>query len=121
MAKAIDIKAMSALLGLSSAMLSGCNDASAEQRNWAVCVDAQGKRIADAQCQQGAGSAGAHGSWAYYGGGQRVPPVGEQAQGASHAPVPVGSYTTAPAEGVARGGFGATGEGHGGGFGGAGE
>jgi hypothetical protein len=120
MAKQIDRSALTFLLGLSSATLAGC-DQSHEDANWKVCVDAQNRRVADASCQT---SGGGHGgtAWAYYGGGRRVPAIGEPALGAAPAPAGGGDAAAAPPAGVARGGFGATGEGHGGGGpGGAGE
>ncbi len=118
MSKPIDIGAMTILLGLSSAMLAGCDSAS-QSRNWKVCVDATGQRVPDAQCQSAATPA-SRGSWAYYSGARSVPAVGQAAAGAASAPAGGADYGAAPAEGVTRGGFGATAEGHGGGEGGGG-
>ena len=85
---------------LSAALLSltGCDQSGSTK----VCVDQDNRRIDDAQCQ-GRGQ-----SWRYYSHGASIPGVGFTAAGGSSAPAAGESY------GVARGGFGEGGEGHGG-------
>jgi hypothetical protein len=114
--KTIDRGALAIMLGLSAAVLSGCDQ---PRGDWRVCQDSQGKRAADGACNTGGGYVGgAH--WLYIRGGS-APAVGESISGGESAPSTGVNYGAAPAEGVARGGFGASGEGHGGGDGGAGE
>lgn len=124
MGKLIDLSRMTVLLGLSSAMLQGCGPSEGATGDWSVCTDQQGRRVADSQCQSGSsysgGSYGGGGHWMYINQGSRAPAIGETVSGASTTPGQGTHYATAPAEGIARGGFGGTGEGHGGGEGGHG-
>ncbi len=119
MSKTIETSALVFVLGLSSSLLSGCDRA--QNRDWQVCVDAQGRRIADSNC----GHSGGYGGWAYINRGGSAPKIGENVRGASASPTGGVSYGAVPEGGVARGGFGGTGEsagGEGGGHGGgAGE
>lgn len=91
------------------------------QRDTAVCVDQQGNRVPDSDCQSSATYAGGyHGGgggnaflWYYLGRHSAIPPYGERATGGSftrtagatyfHAPVST-AFTRSAA--IARGGFG---------------
>lgn len=119
--------------------LSGCSrgndwdDNVVADRDTAVCVDQSGKRIADAGCQTqrsggGMGSAAMLGYWYYMGRNSRVPYMGDSVNdpargfigsttpraGTSYASAPAAANMTRSAA-VARGGFGSSGRGFGGG------
>ncbi|HWU02044.1 MAG TPA: hypothetical protein VN222_04825 [Novosphingobium sp.] len=121
MRKSIDRGALATLLGVSAGMLAGCSPSPDGQ--WQVCTDANARRIADANCSRGSSGGGAHGgggSWRYLSGQSAAPAVGDHVSGGSQTPL-AGEVHAAPAQGITRGGFGGTGEGEGGGHGGAGE
>ncbi len=107
----------------SALLLAGCqrHDDWTTDRDTAVCVDPQGNRVADDNCQRTATS-GYHGSgvgtaflWYYLGRNSAIPPYGERALGGTytrtagatyfHAPVSTGVTRSAA---IARGGFGAS-------------
>ncbi len=116
-----------------AATLTACS----ERHPTRICVDNQGRRIADVGCvpvRSAAGGAGgaiaARGGWYYLNSSQvsqgGAPALGGAAQGGSFAPEAGTSYGAAPEGGIARGGFGGTGDdgghgGEGGGHGGGGE
>jgi hypothetical protein len=105
------------LVGLASS-IAGCS--SHQDGQWRVCTDAQGRRLPDADCGNGS-SWGSHAGWTYIGRSSGAPSVGEVVSGGRSAPA-AGEAFSAPAEGIARGGFGGIGEALGHGFGhGAGE
>lgn len=132
-------------LGLTTAMaatltaLAGCSsgndwdDNVVADRDTAVCVDQSGKRIADANCTThrsggGVGTAAMLGYWYYMGRNSRVPYFGDSVNdgsgrfngstrpgaGTSYASAPASANMTRSAA-VARGGFGSSGRGFGGG------
>jgi hypothetical protein len=112
--KTIDRGALAIMLGLSAAVLTGCEQ---PQGDWRVCQDSQGKRAPDSDCGASNGHVGgAH--WLYIRGGA-APAVGAAITDGESAPRSGVNYGAAPSEGIARGGFGEAGEGHG--DGGAGE
>lgn len=126
---------LSAVLAVAAAM-SGCDrggDWQASVGPTRVCVDRNGHRVPDADCAPTAAGHGGGGGnaflWYYLGTLQGrsagAPAVGGMVAGGSYRPEAGVSYRTAPAGGIARGGFGATAESfggaHGGGEGGAGE
>lgn len=118
MNRPIDRSRLATLIGLSAGMVAGCSPSTDGQ--WRVCTDQNGRRIADANCTTGSGS-GAHGGgggWRYIDRSSSAPAVGEEVTGGSGTPIAGAAYS-APAEGIARGGFGGSGEGggHGGGAG----
>jgi len=114
-----DLGALALVLGLSSALLAGCDDEGATG-DWQVCVDAQGHRLPDGACRQGGGYYGAGiGRWAYLYHRGSVPAVGEFVDATTPRPAGGVNYSAAPEGGIARGGFGrgGFGFGHFGGFG----
>jgi len=114
--KTIDRSALAIMLGLSAAVLAGCEQS---QVDWRVCQDPQGRRAPDTNCgSSGSYVGGAH--WLYIRGGS-APAVGAAISGGESTPMAGVNYGAAPSEGIARGGFGEAGDGHGGGDGGAGE
>ena len=119
--------------------LAGCSagndwdDNVVAERDTAVCVDQSGKRIEDANCNTrrsggGVGSAAMLGYWYYMGRNSRVPYLGDSVNdgsgrfagsarpsaGTSYASAPAAANMTRSAA-VARGGFGSSGRGFGGG------
>lgn len=111
------------LLGLASGALSGCDDGSQHGAtgDWRVCVDDQGRRVEEIQCQNlDANPQHAHYVFIARGGG--VPAIGGFAREGSIQPSRADAEVfSAPEGGVARGGFGGTGEGSIGGGGEGGE
>ncbi len=124
-----------AALSVSLLALSACEKDDANNSGWEasnatrVCVDQDGHRTDDGNCQQ---ASYAHGSvypyWYYFNRGGHVPPVGDSVTGGSRTPMsgvnyeaPTASFTHADPESVSRGGFGGAAEGFGGGHGGVGE
>ena len=107
------------LIGL-AATITGCS--SQDDGDWQVCTDAQGRRLPDVACQQNGhygGSWGSHAGWVFISRSMSAPAVGQMVSGpVTTTPTRTGSTSTvgkvfsAPAEGIARGGFG-----HFGGFG----
>ncbi len=97
----------------------------------ALCVDKDGKRIPDTNCQgkpgervqerhgSGMGTAAAlFGAWYFLGRGQRIGPMGAPVVGGSFAPRPGAAYGRAAGfTSVSRGMFGSSGRGFGGGAG----
>ncbi len=111
----IDFSVLKVTVATSAALLaSGCGGGSlVANQPTRMCVDAAGRRIADANC--GGGLGGGH---AYYvGRGQRVPEMGEVARGGSTRPSAGVSYSNVSRGSVSRGGFGRSAGFHGG-FGG---
>lgn len=118
MTKTIDRGALAIMLGLSASVLAGCDRPSSD---WRVCEDSQGRRAPDSNCGSSGHVIGA-GRWLYFrAGSAAVPAVGEPIAGGLLTPEAGVSYDSAPTEGITRGGFGASGDGHGGGDGGSGE
>lgn len=109
--------ALTLTLSLAAGGLAGCGDTG----NWAVCANDWGRRVPDSDCRPGGGGGGAVGHWRYYNDVRNVPAVGENVGDALSEPASGSRYASAPEGGVARGGFGGTGEGRGGGGDGAGE
>lgn len=116
MRKTIDMSGMTVLLGLSSAMLAGCGSRDEEARvagasgDWAVCTDAQARRVRDEECRSTRSGYGGGHAWFYISrGGGGAPAIGETVTGGRAAPSRSGPVAFAPAEGIARGGFGSTG------------
>jgi hypothetical protein len=116
---------LTAVLAVSAA-ISGCgrgDDWQASAGPARVCVDSQGQRVGDQNCatRPGEGSGTIH-SWYYLSNAwvreSGIPPVGGAVSGGSYIPVSGVSYGHAPVGGIARGGFGGTGEGGGEGHGG---
>ena len=111
---------------ISAAILasSGCSSGNEWQtsENTKVCVDNEGKRVADDRCYTGTGYSGYR--WYYISRGGYIPYYGYSAGGGSWSPdsTASGSYNVAPssppAGAVTRGGFGSIG---GGGSAGGGE
>lgn len=124
---------LTAVLAVAAASVSGCDqpdDWQASAGPTKVCVGQDGRRVADDQCPNSGG--GSHpvyvSHWVYFNASrvrEGVPAVGESVAGASETPEASVAYRAAPTGGIARGGFGGTGEGGGrgggGGEGGAGE
>lgn len=111
--------AVGAISAMTAAVvLAGCGG---EPDTVAVCVDEQGTRIDDDQCDDDDGSGGGRAHiWHYYRAGSRVPAVGQRSTGAVTDPKgAVVQRGGAPRAGgaVAKGGFGGRGSG-GSGFGG---
>lgn len=106
MRKIIDVGSLTVLIGLSSSLLQGCSPAGGG--DWRVCTDAQGRRVPDVQCntRPGRGGGGSHVGWVYINGGRGAPALGDIARDARTTPESGRSYGLAPAEGIARGGFG---------------
>lgn len=119
--------------------LAGCSsgndwdDNVVAERDTAVCVDQSGKRIEDANCNTqrsggGVGSAAMLGYWYYMGRNSRVPFLGDSVNdpsgrftgstrpgaGTTYASAPAAANMTRSAA-IARGGFGSSGRGFGGG------
>ncbi len=115
----IDRGSLVLLLGLATGSLQACEEkhAGGASGDWRVCVDAQGRRLEDGECRSG--QSGPHGFTGYVPRRNGVPAVGGLVEDAAKTPSTAEVFSDAPATGVARGGFGATGEGHAGG--GAGE
>ena len=110
--KTIELKITTAV---SAALaLAGCqrqfnpNDGWTSAENTALCTDAQGHRVPDAQCDTGYHGGGAH--WYYVPRGVFVPPYGEPVRGGSYEAPHGISYTrsSASVETIARGGFGSS-------------
>ena len=122
---------LTALAGCSSG--NDWDDNVVADRDTAVCVDQAGKRIADDNCNprrggSGMGTAAMLGYWYYMGRNSRVPYLGDSVKdgsgrfNGSNRPSAGTSYARAPAAAnmtrsaaVARGGFGSSGRGFGGG------
>lgn len=106
-----DRYALAAVLTAAAAALAGCD----EERPARVCVDQAGRRTWDDRCASGAHAGARAGVWYYIGArgarGGDVPRVGDPARGGGFTPEPGVAYEAAPAGGISRGGFGATGEG----------
>jgi hypothetical protein len=114
---------LAGVVAAASAVLAGCDQNNGWQgsSNAArVCVDRDNHRVPEAQCAEARPGGSNPFLWYYIGrlssGG--VPGYGGYVGGGSFSPVRGVSYGSAPASGIARGGFGGTG---GGGEGGAGE
>ncbi len=122
---------LTALAGCSSG--NDWDDNVVADRDTAVCVDQSGKRIADSDCNtrrsgSGVGSAAMLGYWYYMGRNSRVPFLGDSVNdgtgrfagstrpsaGTNYASAPAAANMTRSAA-VARGGFGSSGRGFGGG------
>ncbi|WP_174291847.1 hypothetical protein [Sphingomonas bacterium] len=117
--------------GVAAALLAaGCGQQDngwTADRDTAVCVDQQGKRVPDDQCPGQRHAGGGMGSaflWYYLGRQSALPYYGEPVRGGSFTPAAGHSYFRAPAAtaftrsaAVARGGFGSSARS----FGGAGE
>ena len=123
---------LTALAGCSSG--NDWDDNVVADRDTAVCVDQSGKRIADSGCNNrvggggGVGTAAMLGYWYYMGRNSRVPYLGDSVNdgsgrfsgstrpgaGTSYASAPAAANMTRSAA-VARGGFGSSGRGFGGG------
>ena len=119
--KTFDHLTLATVLAVASAMVAGCddhntnNDWQASNGPTRVCVDKDGKRVADDQCapvRTGGGGFGANPFLWYYLGtlnrGYGVPGYGGFVGGGSYQPAAGVSYGAAPAAGIARGGFGGT-------------
>lgn len=86
------------------------------QRDTAVCVDKQGRRVPDQQCSRGGGGGGSSAFlWYYLGRSSALPYYGEAARGGSYSRAPGATYFHAPssmastrATAISRGGFGST-------------
>lgn len=121
---------LTALAGCSSG--NDWDDNVVADRDTAVCVDQSGKRITDDNCNPrrggGMGTAAMLGYWYYMGRSSRVPFLGDSVNdgsgrfSGSARPIAGTSYASAPAAAnmtrsaaVARGGFGSSGRGFGGG------
>ncbi|MDP3551701.1 MAG: hypothetical protein Q8R81_15075 [Novosphingobium sp.] len=118
-----------------AATLAGCSggndwdDGVVADRDTAVCVDQEGRRIPDENCRNGraTGRAGSSFFWYYVGRGNRVPYYGDPvrdpsygykgsyfpAKGATYAQAPAGANMTRSTP-VSRGGFGSSGKSFGG-------
>lgn len=104
----------------SAILLSGCDrhDDWTAQRDTAICVDHQGNRVPDSDCQQTAYAGGGHVSpflWYYLGRSSTIPYYGERAYGGSWTRTSGATYFHAPVDtavtrsaAVSRGGLGAT-------------
>ena len=91
-----------------AATMAGCS--SHDDGQWRVCADAQGRRLPDIACQQSGGYGhGGGGGWVFINRTYSAPPVGQVVNGGTRSAA--GQAYSAPAEGIARGGFGSTGEG----------
>ena len=122
---------LTAVLAAAAASLAACGQPHDPAR---ICVDGQGRRIADGACPPSGGGGGwgggaAGGSHWYYLNSNQLdeegaPAIGEEARGGSYSPDAGVAYGAAPEGGIARGGFGGFGgggEGGEGGHGGGGE
>jgi predicted small secreted protein len=109
-----------------AATLAACDR---DTRDWAgsdvkVCRDAQGRRVADRQCEQQTAYAGHNSGHVpgvvryYLGRGSQVARVGEPLTGGSPVARPGVSYARATPATVTRGGFGSSARSFGGGHGG---
>lgn len=107
MTKSIDTGALAIMLGLSATVLAGCQRG---ESDWRICQGPAGTRAADQSCSDGSGG----NRWVYVH-GHGAPAVGAAVLGAMMAPIAGARYSAAPAEGIARGGFGGIGAGHAGG------
>ena len=93
---------------------------SPNSNDWAVCGNEAGQRIDDGNCRNN-GYVGGGGHWVYLNRYRSAPAIGENISGGFSSPSGGVSYSSAPGEGIARGGFGSIGHGFGGfghGFGG---
>jgi hypothetical protein len=137
-----DPAGLAMLVGL-AATISGCS--SPDDGQWRVCTDAQGRRLPDAACQQGAYDTsyghyyGGHAGWIFINRSYSAPAVGQVIsspfstgpKGGTGAVLSAGAGSgggkvySAPSAGITHGGFGSFGEAfgsHGSGHGsGAGE
>ena len=81
----------------------------------ALCRDASGRRVADAQCGRGTnGHGGGAAGWYYLARGSTVPRLGEALAGGSTSPRAGVGYARASSATVSRGGFGMSAHGSGG-------
>ena len=126
------MKDLTITVGVAAALLAGGCSSKPDDNGWtadkdtAICVDKDGKRVPDAQCpQQRVAHANSFGSpflWYYLGRSAAVPYYGERAFGGGYAPTVGHSYVRAPAGSarvapagfvrsgsVTRGGFGSSG------------
>ncbi len=108
------VLAVSAALGACGRSGGGNGDWQASTSSARICVDAQGRRLSDQICEgTGEPYVGGH-SWYFIPGAyvksNGVPRVGADASGGALQPSSGVSYVEAPPYGIARGGFGATGE-----------
>lgn len=122
-----DSLSLATVLAVAAAVTAGCDDD--KDKGWdaaagptRVCVDAQGKRVPENQCAVPRTGGGVSPFLWYYLGAmtaQRnyVPGYGGVVGGGSFTPAAGTAYGMAPAEGIARGGFGGTARS----FGGVGE
>jgi len=118
--KTLDGLSLTAVLAVSAAMLAGCD----QDNGWGdgqgpvrVCVDQQGRRVAEDQCATPRPGGGNPFLWYYLGRlnrGAGVPAYGGAVSGGSYQASSGVSYGSAPAAGISRGGFGSTAEGFGG-------
>ncbi len=107
----IDKTTLATVLAVSAAMLAGCDS----HQGVRICNDGYGRRLPDGAC---ATSSGVHSAgWIYVRSGN-APAIGGAITEGTRAPEADMHYGAAPEGGVARGGFGGTGEGFGGGEGG---
>ena len=102
-----DTQSLVMLAGLAATM-AGCS--SHDDGQWRVCTDAQGRRLPDIACQQNGGYAhGGGGGWIFISRSSSAPAIGQAVSAGVRSAA--GPAYSAPAEGIARGGFGSTGEG----------
>jgi hypothetical protein len=101
-----DAHSLVILAGLAATM-AGCS--SHDDGQWRVCADAQGRRLPDIACQQNSGYAHGGSGWIFISRSYAAPPVGQVITGGTRSGT--GPAYSAPAQGIARGGFGSTGEG----------
>jgi hypothetical protein len=113
----IDPKLTTALAA--TLLAAGCNRQPRDNgwttaQDTAVCTDAQGRRVADANCRRtGYAHGGGAFAWYFLGRNARLPYLGERVGGGSFARSPGARYAFAPAStavtrsgAVSRGGFG---------------
>jgi hypothetical protein len=105
---------LTTVLAVSAAVLGGCdkdNGWGAAQQPTRVCVDAQGHRVPEDQCERPHGGGVSPFLWYYLGSLNRnygAPGYGGVVTGGSFRPAPGVAYGFAPSTGIARGGFGGT-------------
>lgn len=124
------MKDLTITIGVAAALMTGACSSKPEEDGWttdrdtAICVDQEGKRVPDGQCpQQRTAHATGFGNpflWYFLGRQSAVPWYGERAVGGAYAPTvgrnyaraPAGSARAAPAgfsrASVSRGGFGSS-------------
>jgi hypothetical protein len=91
-------------------LVSGCerNNGWEASDNTRLCVDRQGRRMADEECNRGGVGAGSFFAWYYLTRGGYIPRYGQPVTGGSYVAAPDASYRPGAATAISRGGFGSS-------------